>query len=146
MNPGRARAVAVIAAIAVGSALAGAGIDRWVESHSPRHARGGGGGGGGGGALVGNSSPEASARRRREMLERMSKDLDLTPVQRAGIDSVMQRTDSALRAVRGEMQPRLKQIFDGSRAAIAARLDSAQRVKFAQRSAERHDRERHDRR
>jgi hypothetical protein len=45
----------------------------------------------------------------------------------------MQRTDSALRIVRREMQPRLEQIFQSSRAEISARLDSAQRVKFAQR-------------
>jgi hypothetical protein len=43
----------------------------------------------------------------------------------------MQRTDSTLRVVRREMEPRLRQIFDSSRAQISARLDSAQRVKFA---------------
>jgi hypothetical protein len=42
----------------------------------------------------------------------------------------MQRTDSSLRAIRSEMQPRLQQVFQGSRAEIEARLDSAQRVKF----------------
>jgi hypothetical protein len=62
----------------------------------------------------------------------MTKDLGLNAVQRAGIDSVMQRTDSSLRVVRREMQPRIQKIFDDSRAEIAARLDSAQRVKFAQ--------------
>jgi hypothetical protein len=66
------------------------------------------------------------------MLERMTRDLGLSPAQRAGIDSVMQRTDSSLRVVRREMQPRLRKIFDDSRVEIAARLDSAQRVKFAQ--------------
>jgi hypothetical protein len=45
----------------------------------------------------------------------------------------MQRTDSALRVVRGEMQPRLRQIFDSSRAEISARLDSVQRVEYAKR-------------
>ena len=67
------------------------------------------------------------------MLERLTKDLNLTPPQRAAIDSIMQRTDSALRIVRGEMQPRLTQIFDGSRAEISARLDSTQREKFKRR-------------
>jgi hypothetical protein len=70
----------------------------------------------------------------------MSKDLSLTPPQRAGIDSIMQRTDSALRVVRGEMQPRLQQIFESSRSQIAARLDSAQRVKFAKRGRGRRER------
>ena len=121
MNTSRARAAVVITAIAIGSAIAGAGIDRWAVAHAPRHPR----------APMSTLSPEAAARRRAEMLERMTKDLGLSTMQRAGIDSIMQRTDSALRVVRGEMQPRLRQIFDGSRAEIAARLDSAQRVKFA---------------
>ena len=127
MNPSRARAALVIAAIAIGSAIAGAGIDRWVVAHSPRRPR----------TPTSALSPEAAARRRAEMLERMTKDLGLSTVQRAGIDSIMQRTDSALRVVRGEMQPRLRQIFDGSRAEISARLDSAQRVKFVKQRANR---------
>jgi Spy/CpxP family protein refolding chaperone len=122
MSPSRARAALVIAAIAVGSAVAGAGIDRWGVTHGPRRGRGGG--------QAGILSAEAATRRRTEMLERMTKDLKLTPAQRAGIDSIMERTDSALRVVRVETQPRVRQIFDSSRAAISARLDSAQRVKF----------------
>lgn len=128
MTNGRARAAIVIAAIAIGSAIAGAGIDRWVMTHGPRRGRGG---------PPSAQTPEAAARRRAEMLEHMTKDLSLTPAQRAGIDSIMQRTDSALRVVRGEMQPRLTAIFDSSRAAIAARLDSAQKVKFEQQRSER---------
>lgn len=132
MTNGRARAAIIIAAIAIGSAIAGAGIDRWVVTHSPRRGRGG---------PLSAQSPEAAARRRAEMLEHMTKDLSLTPAQRAGIDSIMQRTDSALRVVRGEMQPRLTAIFDSSRAEISARLDSAQRVKFEQQRAERRRRQ-----
>jgi hypothetical protein len=123
MTPNRARAGLIIAAIAIGSALAGAGIDRWVVTHSPRRP--------GRGGPMGSPSPEAAARRRAEMLERMTKDLTLSTAQRAAIDSIMQRTDSSLRIVRSEMQPRLTAIFDSSRTQIAARLDSAQRVKFA---------------
>src|SRR3954471_10699279 len=129
MKPSR-RAALVVAAIAVGCAIAGAGIDRWVVMHGPRRGRGG---------PAGALPPEVSARRRAEMLERMTKDLNLTPTQRVGIDSVMQRTDSALRVVRGEMEPRLRQIFDSSRAQISARLDSAQRVKFAAQRPPRRD-------
>lgn len=128
MSNGRARAAVIIAAIAIGSAVAGAGIDRWIVTHGPRRGRGG---------PPSAQSPEASARRRAEMLEHMTKDLSLTPAQRAGIDSIMQRTDSALRVVRGEMQPRLTAIFDRSRAEISARLDSTQKVKFEQQRAER---------
>jgi hypothetical protein len=128
MNPTRARAALVIAAIAVGSAIAGAGIDRWAVMHSPRRGRGAG--------PAGILSNEAAARRRSEMLERLTKELELTAPQRAGIDSIMARTDSALRVVRTEMQPRVRQIFDSSRAEISARLDSAQRVKFLQQRLE----------
>jgi len=124
MNPSRARAGLIIAAIAIGSAVAGAGIDRWVMTHQPRR-------GGRGGGPPGTGSMEAASRRRNEMLEHMTKDLSLTAAQRASIDSIMQRTDSSLRLARAEMQPRLTAIFDSSRVQIEARLDSAQRVKFA---------------
>jgi Spy/CpxP family protein refolding chaperone len=119
MTPSRGRAALVIAAIVVGSAIAGAGIDRWVVMHSPRR------------RPPSALSPAEAAKRRAEMLERMTKQLSLTPAQRAGIDSIMQRADSSLRIVRGEMQPRFRRILDSSRAEIASRLDSAQRVEFA---------------
>lgn len=132
MTTGRVRAALVIAAIVIGSALAGAGLDRWLVTHGPRR-------GHGGVMSSGAVSPEAAARRRAQMLERMRKDLDLTSAQSVAIDSIMQRTDSALSVVRGEMRPRLTAIFRSSRAEISARLDSAQRVKFAQRRASRRD-------
>jgi hypothetical protein len=121
VNANRARAAIIIAAIVIGSALAGAGIDHWATRNARR----------GRGGPPGSSTPKEAAKRRADMLDHMTKDLDLSAAQRAGIDSVMQRTDSALRVVRGEMQPRLTQIFDNSRAEIASRLDSTQRVKFA---------------
>lgn len=116
----RVRAGLVIAAIVIGSALAGAGVEHAVLRHNRRQ-RGG---------PFRLPTPEQQTRRRQDMLERMSKELDLSTAQRAGIDSVMQRTDSALRIVRAEMQPRLQQIFEGSRAEIDARLDAEQRKKF----------------
>jgi Spy/CpxP family protein refolding chaperone len=70
--------------------------------------------------------------RRAAMLDRMTKELALTPAQRAGIDSIFQRTDSSLRAIRRESQPRIQQIFERSTVEVNARLDSTQRVKFAQ--------------
>ena len=120
------RAALIIAAIVIGSAIAGAGLDRVLVMRGGRHYRGGG-------PRSGEMPPEMTARRRAAMLERMTKDLNLTPPQRAAIDSIMQRTDSSLGVVRGEMQPRLTQIFDSSRAAISARLDSAQRETFKRR-------------
>ena len=127
MTPSRGRAALVIAAIAICSAIAGAGIDRLMLARAPRR------------RPPSSLSREEAARRRAEMLEHMTKDLSLTPAQRVGIDSIMQRTDSALRVVRSEMQPRLTQILDSSRAQIAARLDSTQRVKFAERRPPRRD-------
>ena len=125
MTPSRLRAGVVIALIGVCSALAGAALDRVaVQRMAHRHPQGQAG--------PGRGSPEQDARRRRDMMDRMTKDLDLSASQRAGIDSVMQRSDSSLRAIRTEMQPRLRQVFQGSRVEIEARLDSAQRIKFAE--------------
>jgi len=122
----RLRAGLVIAAVVVGSAIAGAAIDRSVVTHGrPNRGRDGGGGWGG------RPSPEQEAKRRQEMLDHMAKDLSLTAAQRAGLDSVFQRSDSAFRAIRREMQPKLQAVFETSRSEINARLDSAQRVKFA---------------
>ena len=124
MTPSRQRAGLVIALVVVCSALAGAALDRVTVQRMGHHRPSGQGG-------PGRGSPEQDARRRSDMMDRMTKELDLSATQRAGIDSVMQRTDSSLRAIRAEMQPRLKQVFEGSRAEIEARLDSAQRIKFA---------------
>lgn len=117
------RAGLVIAAVAVASAIAGAAIDRSLLMRRPQMRPDG----------ARRGPPQALEQgRRTAMLDRMSKELALTPVQRAGLDSIFQRTDSALREVRRESQPRLKQIFERSTAEINARLDSTQRVKFAQ--------------
>jgi hypothetical protein len=125
MTSSRLRAGVVIALIVVCSALAGAAVERVVFQRMIRHRQTGGPGG------PGRGSPEQDTRRRADMMDRMVKDLGLSAAQRAGIDSVMKRTDSSLRAVRAEMQPRLQQVFQTSRAEIVARLDSTQREKFA---------------
>ena len=125
MTPGRLRAGIVIGLIVVCSALAGAAVERVVTQRMVRHRPGGPGGVGG----PGRGAPPDSVRRA-EMLDRMTKDLSLTPAQRAGIDSVMRHTDSSLRAIRTEMQPRLEHVFQGSRAEIGARLTPEQKTKF----------------
>lgn len=123
MKAGSARAAMVIAVIVVCSALAGVAIDRVVfQRMIHRHPPGSGG--------PGRSTPEQDTKRRNDMLDRMTTQLTLSTAQRSGIDSVMQRTDSSLRAIRAEMQPRLQQVFVASRSEIEARLDSTQRVKF----------------
>lgn len=120
MIPPRLRAGLVIASVAIASAIAGAAIDRALivqRSHGPDVPR--------------RSFQEQEDRRRTDMLDRMSRDLSLTAAQRAGLDSVFRRTDSLLRAIRRETQPRVQQVFQRSREEINARLDSAQRAKFA---------------
>jgi len=124
----RLRAGVVIAAVVVASAIAGAAVDRNLVMRNVRQR---GGWSGGGGDRRGPPPPEMESRRRTEMLDRMSRELSLTPAQRAGLDSVFQRTDSSLRVIRREMQPRLKQVFETSRAEMNARLDSTQRQKLA---------------
>ena len=126
MNSGRLRAGIVIGLIVVCSALAGAAVERVFTQRMVRHRPGGPGGPGG----PGRGSPQQDSLRRTEMLDRMTKNLSLTPAQRAGIDSVMRRTDSTLRVIRTEMQPRLEQVFQSSRADIGARLTPEQRAKF----------------
>ena len=126
---GRSRAGGIIAIIVLCSALAGAAVDR-VYVQRLRHRGGPGGSGGPGAGGPGRGSREQDGKRRVEMLDRMSADLDLTPTQKAGIDSVLQHTDSSLRLIRTEMQPRLQAVFDSSRASLLSRLDQQQREKF----------------
>ncbi len=121
MHP-RLRAGLVIAAVVVASAVAGAATDRYLVTSHARAGRG---------EHPGPPPLEVESRRRTAMLDRMSKELSLTPTQRAGLDSVFQRTDSSLRAIRREMQPRLKQVFEASKTEMNARLDSTQRRKLA---------------
>jgi Spy/CpxP family protein refolding chaperone len=116
------RAGLVIGAVVIASAIAGAAIDRSLMMHRPAMRPDGGR----------RSPPQALEQgRRNAMLERLTKELSLTPAQRAGLDSIFQRTDSSLRAIRRETQPRLQQVFEGSHAEVNARLDPAQREKFA---------------
>jgi hypothetical protein len=122
----------VISAVVIASAIAGAAIDRAIVTHRfPRTVNRGivGGGGGGGGP---RQAPEQFEQRRRtDMLDRLTRDLSLSTAQRAGLDSVFQWTDSSLRAIRRETQPRIQQVFERSHQEVNARLDSTQRVKFA---------------
>lgn len=115
------RAGLVIGALVIASAIAGAAIDRSLLVHkTPARADGGR-----------SSYQEQEDHRRTSMLDRMTKELSLSPVQRAGLDSIFQRTDSSLRAIRRETQPRIQQVFERSKAEVNARLDSTQREKFA---------------
>ncbi len=131
MTSSRLRAGLIIGVIAISSALAGAAVERSVIQRMFVHRRPS--------PFSGPSryTREADTRRRTDMLDRMTKDLTLTPMQRAGIDSVMQHSDSLLRGIRSEMQPRLEQVFAAQRGAIDAKLDADQRVKYEAMVAER---------
>ena len=89
MIPARLRAGLVIGAVVVASAIAGAAIDRafLARRGPPRDGRRGG------------PPTELEQRRRTQMLDNLTRELSLTATQRAGIDSIFQRTDSTLRAM-----------------------------------------------
>jgi Spy/CpxP family protein refolding chaperone len=134
MTSSRLRAGIIIGVIALCSALAGAAVERSVIQkvivpRRPPPAPG-----------TGRFMREADTRRRADMLDRMTKDLNLTPTQRAGIDSVMQHSDSLLHGIRMEMQPRLEQVLANSRAAIDLHLQPEQREKYEKMVAERRQR------
>ena len=120
MIPPRLRAGLVIGAVVIASGIAGAAIDRaLIMRHRPSRE-------------IGRRPPDVGEdRRRTDMLDKMAADLSLTAAQRAGLDSIFRRTDSSLRAIRRETQPRIQQVFAQSKADVNARLDPAQREKFA---------------
>ena len=80
---------------------------------------------------------QAAETRRSEMLERLTDELSLRADQRIAIDSIMQHTDSLLRELRIETQPRVRKVLEESRRQIESRLDSGQRVTFAARQSAR---------
>jgi hypothetical protein len=118
--PPRLRAGLVIGAVVIAGGIAGAAIDRALIVRRTPFREGG------------RRPPDAGEdHRRTEMLDRMTADLSLTAAQRAGLDSIFRRTDSALRAIRRETQPRIQQVFAQSKEEVNARLDPSQREKFA---------------
>jgi molecular chaperone DnaK (HSP70) len=122
------RAALVIIAVIIGSALAGAAVDHAIVLRNPRRFQPS--------YLV--EGTEAAASRRTDMLERLTEELSLRPEQRAAIDSIMRRTDSVLRGVRLEMQPRVQTALDDSRRQIENHLDATQRASFNARQPARH--------
>jgi Spy/CpxP family protein refolding chaperone len=134
MTSSRLRAGIVIGLIALCSAIAGAAVERSIIQRVLARRRPP--------PIVGATrfTREADTRRRTDMLDRMTKDLTLTSTQRAGIDSVMQHSDSLLHDIRLEIQPRLEQVLANSRAAIDARLEPQQRAKYEEMVAERRGR------
>lgn len=122
------RAALVIVAVVIGSALAGAAVDHAIVLRYPRRFQ----------ATLFTAAGDAAESRRTDMLERLTEELSLRPAQRAAIDSIMRRTDSVLRDVRQEMQPRVQQALDDSRRQIERHLDSGQLASFQARQPARH--------
>jgi molecular chaperone DnaK (HSP70) len=122
------RAALVIVAVVIGSALAGAAVDHALVLRNPRRFQ----------PELFSAAGDAAESRRIDMLERLTEELSLRPAQRAAIDSIMRRTDSLLRDVRLEMQPRVQQALDDSRRQIESHLDSSQRASFQARQPARH--------
>ena len=122
------RAALVIVAVVIGSALAGAAVDHAIVLRNPRRFQ----------PMFLAEGTEAAVSRRTDMLERLSAELSLRPEQRAAIDSIMRHTDSVLRDVRLEMQPRVQSALDDSRRQIEKHLDPAQRASFDARQPARH--------
>lgn len=66
------------------------------------------------------------------MLERLDRELKLTPEQHARIDSVLTRRESDLRALMMEARPRFEAIATKTRTEIQAVLTPDQQEKFAE--------------
>jgi Spy/CpxP family protein refolding chaperone len=67
--------------------------------------------------------------RDREFRDRFARELGLTPEQQIRIDSIMDRQGLELRAVRGQVQPKLDSIISGTRRSLDSVLTPEQRKK-----------------
>jgi Spy/CpxP family protein refolding chaperone len=114
----RARALAlaaIVAALLVG-VLVGVALDRGMLRHRWRsHGRFGPPPGG---LVMGGP---------RRMTDRLARELDLTPAQRARVDSIMARRIHDIEQVRQDVRPRVRQIFATTRAELDSVLTPAQR-------------------
>jgi hypothetical protein len=66
------------------------------------------------------------------MLQRLDRELDLTPEQHARIDTVLTRRETDIRALMSETRPRFEAIASRTRAEIQTVLTPGQQEKFAQ--------------
>jgi Spy/CpxP family protein refolding chaperone len=66
------------------------------------------------------------------MLERLDRELKLTPEQHARIDTVLTRREADLRALMSETRPRFDSIASRTRSEIQAVLTPEQREEFAE--------------
>ncbi len=124
--PPRFLAVAVLCALALGSGLAGAAIERMLQRPAARsiafpdttfHPI----------ESILRSPTEAD---RREIRAELTRELHLSPQQADTIDSIMNRRSGEFRALRDEMRPRVQQLVDAVHASIEQVLTPDQRDAF----------------
>ena len=112
---GRMIALLVLLLVAIAGGLAGVALDRLYLM--PRMAHGPRGHGGPGGP------------HNREFRDRFAREVGLTPDQRTRIDSIMDREGREMRAMRGQIQPRLDSIITRTRRSLDSVLTPEQRKK-----------------
>jgi hypothetical protein len=127
--PPRFLAVVVLCALALGSGLAGAALDRMLRRR-PAPAP----------ATIAfpdtTFHPIESILRsptdadRRAIRAELTRQLQLSPQQADTIDSIMNRRSGEFRALRDEMRPRVQQLVDAVHASIEQVLTPAQREQF----------------
>jgi Spy/CpxP family protein refolding chaperone len=83
------------------------------------------------GLAIGGPPPRPSGSVKASMLERLDRELNLTPAQHARIDSVLTRREADLHALMTQTRPRFDSIARRTRAEIQAVLTPAQRDEFA---------------
>lgn len=97
-----------------------------------------------------SSEPCAKKFTRHAMRQRLGDELDMTPRQRASLDSILDRRHASIDAVLAPVRPAMKAVSDTSEARIVAILDARQRARFAEMRASHEQEEksrkgRHDR-
>lgn len=142
----RRQAAIVLALVLLAGFLLGVAADRlWLTRHwGGRAGRGGLGGpfadgprrGPGGppgifrGGMPRAMSPEFAAERRRGVVQRLTRELDLTTSQQKAIDSIMAGNEAEFQLLEQEMRPRMKAFLERTRGQIDSVLTPAQREKF----------------
>lgn len=124
--PQRGLAVLVLCALALGSGLAGAAIDRvLVGDHAatvafPDTAF----------HPIESILRSPTAAERRAIRAELTRQLHLTPAQADTIDSIMNRRSGEFRALRESIRPRVQQLVDTVHASIEQVLTPTQRAQF----------------
>lgn len=116
----RLLAAIVILLVGLAGIAIGAAIDRAVEHRRMLS------------FFVGGKTPKGPPpEARRWVLSRLQRELDLTPVQRDQVDSVLARREADVRALMAEVRPRFEAISDRTRRDIQAALTPEQQQRFA---------------